>query len=478
MKFKFLIPCALLILITTQLPAQPISNARSRTMASNWMTLYLTKHGDWGGNQNPSLVSVEEYKRGDRTLGYYCKVEPSGFIIVPLLEGLAPIACFSTDSDLDPLLDEGPGDLTKYLLERNLNGIEKYIGPLSTITPDKLRPYLQRDYSGLWTTLSQDPAVFKEDLNNGLIADGYIEHTELLSSSWDQSSPYYNECPSDGDVCDHPHCAVGCVATAGAQIARYWSWPPGRDWFSMKDEVQDTSPQNEIDAVAELSHYIGVAADMSYCDGDCGSATATSDMEEVFEGMLYDIDCAVALYSDHNADEWWDLILTEINSNRPIEYRILGHAIVCDGYLDEGLSRMYHMNYGWDNSFTDWYSLDQLHYPDPDGELNDEYMVLRIKPGVSLGAIANGTFVGYNYINRDCAGNSVEFLAPSQIQFLSSPRVVLTCSSGFVKITGTPTQQSSIFTIDQTFGVKVTNSSFVMYPGGSIKMHRDRPDIY
>ena len=44
---------------------------------------------------------------------------------------------------------------------------------------------------------------------------------EAEGIKWDQREPYNNLCPSDGGG----RCATGCVATAGAQLMRYWKWP-------------------------------------------------------------------------------------------------------------------------------------------------------------------------------------------------------------------------------------------------------------
>ena len=43
----------------------------------------------------------------------------------------------------------------------------------------------------------------------------------LLKTRWDQNTPYNNECPKVGST----KCPTGCVATALAQVMKYWNYP-------------------------------------------------------------------------------------------------------------------------------------------------------------------------------------------------------------------------------------------------------------
>ncbi len=309
-----IILCASLFAIVPTAFAQPITSQEAAIVASNWLTLVWSKTGDWGGTTRPSLANVEEYKRGNRTLGYFCKVNPSGYILVSLLRGLPPITAYSTTCNLDLSVDEGPGDLLKYWPERVLNQIEKQLGPLSGVTPDRLRPLLAIDNTDVWNMLSQRPGKFSIlSSKMALSPEDYYQGDILLTSNWHQFEPYNNNCPSNSDVCDNPHCAAGCVATAAAQIVRYWSWPPGRDFMSMRDYVYTSDSTQWQATVAELSSFLGLAVDMDYCENDgCASGSFIVDMEVVLEDLSYDQACWVAFRSDYAEDPmgWWGLITT------------------------------------------------------------------------------------------------------------------------------------------------------------------------
>ena len=43
----------------------------------------------------------------------------------------------------------------------------------------------------------------------------------LVSCTWNQRAPFYNQCPTSGTQ----HCLTGCVATAMAQVMYYWKYP-------------------------------------------------------------------------------------------------------------------------------------------------------------------------------------------------------------------------------------------------------------
>ena len=165
----------------------------------------------------------------------------------------------------------------------------------------------------------------------------YQEGGVLLCSRWHQRDPYNPLCPTGDTGCtdccpDEPYiCSpsfptlVGCVATAGAQIMNYWSWPPygvgsdsynwdgddscdGNtgggalsatfsdyyDWRHMvnqyvwdsgqnrwEDENGNPLTQAHLDAVAELCYEVSVDVEMDY--GVCGSGASTEDMEDVYE---------------------------------------------------------------------------------------------------------------------------------------------------------------------------------------------------
>jgi hypothetical protein len=452
----------------------------ARIIAENWITTVINSKGHWGVSESANVTDVAEFRRGDRVLGYYCEIEPGGHIIISLVEGLAPVKAFSETSILDPVLDDGPADLLKSKMEQTLDIIESRLGPVRSITRLDLDKIPELDRFDTWEQLKAGPISMEKKLHQNKSGGDYQEGEILLTSRWHQREPYYNYCPAppQGSLCMDPHCRVGCVATAAAMIMRYWSWPLGRDWLNMPDAMDIDPTPSEIDAVARISSDIGVAVFMDYCDLLCASGVDTYAIEPVYEAWGY-TGCAGPWYRrDYSFTQWWDRIVNNLNQNRPMQYRILKHSIVCDGWWQLP-DPMVHMNYGWDNEYTNWYVLDQLYQPAEEGSPYWEYIMDNIFPYSAMGSSISGMLPydpSYNprYVDRDCWADSVDFLAGQMIHF--HRRKLMTCRSGWLNFYGQPGQNTRLYTGDLSRGILINSGHILMSPGAQIKFALSRPD--
>ena len=147
----------------------------------------------------------------------------------------------------------------------------------------------------------------------------------LVSCTWNQRAPFYNQCPTSGTQ----HCLTGCVATAMAQVMYYWKYPaeapaldgytsevngmtvgalPGGifDWDNMLDVYPTNATAQQKDAVAMLMRYCGQACYMGY--GTSGSGAYSDDELEGMKTFGYN-EAAVLLDRDeYSADEWAAMI--------------------------------------------------------------------------------------------------------------------------------------------------------------------------
>jgi hypothetical protein len=427
---------------------------------------------------------------------------------------MAPIKAYSEKNALDPDLDEGLTKLLKDKMERlvsRVESLEESRGAGKTGLTGPAGP-LEVDYPEVWERLQHDPGGFlweippiepqdppsdarsapsardegsAEDLDEGADEANYQEGQILLDSDWHQSPPYNNFCPYLAcSNTSNGRAVVGCVATAGAQIMRYWAWPPygedgslytdTYDWPNMVASATTTSPAAEQNAVAELSYEVGIAVDMDY--GCNASSAYTSDMEGVFQDHYRYDNVVKRDRDDYTAVEWFDSMKYEFNYNRPVQYRITGHSIVGDGWREYGTPtiREYHMNYGWTGTGSDaWYALDSL-TTDPEGE---EFLLEVIRPepvlfDMSTFYARNATFP-YRYVYRDTAGVNGSFEGGQRIQFL--PGVVAYCSSGTVTFNGSSSNYSYLFTKgDLSRGIKMHLNSAAklkLYAGGGVKFY-------
>ena len=199
----------------------------------------------------------------------------------------------------------------------------------------------------------------------------------LVSCTWNQRSPFYNQCPTSGTQ----HCLTGCVATAMAQVMYYWKYPaeapamegytsevngvtigalPGGtfDWDNMLDVYTTSATAQQKDAVAMLMRYCGQACHM----GDGASASGAYSEDELAGMKLfgYNADALLLDRDDYSAQVWAAMIEAQLAAGCPILYggvdadKNAGHAFVVDGCG----GGMYHVNWGYSGSGDGYFALD------------------------------------------------------------------------------------------------------------------------
>ena len=194
----------------------------------------------------------------------------------------------------------------------------------------------------------------------------------LLPSTWSQSEPYWNQCPTDHGK----RCVTGCVATAMAQVMYYWKYPdelpdlPGYtmgitvpplppvtlDWDNMLDDYYWTYTPEQADAVATLMRYCGQASYMIYSPDGSGSYGI-----EQFRAMQlfgYSMTSQFMKRDDYDAATWTTKLLEDLTAGYPVLYLGSGdeggHAFVVDGYDGHA----FHINWGWAGNADGYFMLD------------------------------------------------------------------------------------------------------------------------
>ena len=216
----------------------------------------------------------------------------------------------------------------------------------------------------------------------------------LIASQWGQDAPYSYWCPTGyGEICDDytpdvVHCCVGCVATALAQLTRYYRFPDHAsgtadfmigdknasasfdatfDWDNMLDtypEGQYTEAQGR--AVALLSYVCGLISGMDYAANESGSSNH-SGLAGAQNYFGYSKDASIVVRSDYSEPEWMDMVYNELSHGRPLYYQgvyvkfdptvglmAAGHSFLIDGYNEEG---MVHVNWGWYGNYDGYFDI-------------------------------------------------------------------------------------------------------------------------
>lgn len=197
----------------------------------------------------------------------------------------------------------------------------------------------------------------------------------LTTSQWGQDAPYHDLCPNT-----YP---TGCTATAAAQIMYYYKYPAQGtgsisytwnsktlsidfsqstyNWGAMLTKVKSSSADSCKTAVATLMRDAGYACQMNYASRE--SIGYTYNMAYgLGTYFTYDKGIHHILQEMYNEVEWDSIIYNEIANGRPVIYtgynqsQSDGHTFVIDGYKNG----KWHVNFGWDGLYDNYYALDNL----------------------------------------------------------------------------------------------------------------------
>ena len=375
-----------------------VSTQQAQQAANNWVSYFTSEKGGWENVNLPVVETAQIITNGADTLGYYFDISPSGYIVCPAFNQLPPIKAYSTSQSLDLTDENGFAGILREVLKRKVQILSEHNSDITELESAGYNAPGIIKFSRLWEIYTlENQEFFREIVEFSL--DPTDDIGPLLESTWEQGNPYNQMCPlGNGGTC-----VVGCVATAAAQIMRYHQWPPNGegshsyfwegdppvpgqtltadfsdayDWDNILLSYTGGEPQNQIDAVAELCYEVGVAFEMDY--GYSGSSAYTWDALTVFPNWFR--------YSDEidredrpdypTAQGWFEMIQDDLDDYHPIQYRVVGHSIVCDGWRVQSDLNQIHLNYGWGGSSDNWYTVDELLLGNPD----EEYLIRRIIP--------------------------------------------------------------------------------------------------
>ena len=211
----------------------------------------------------------------------------------------------------------------------------------------------------------------------------------LLKCEWGQGDGFNLFCPYDSLL--STRCVTGCVATAGAQLLKYWGHPEvGRgnhsythkkyglltavydtthyDWAHMPNKITSMTMNYRKENVSLLIYHYGVAVDMEYSPASSGAHTnplgnvkRASSETALKEYFRYNPALFTGYKEGYTDAEWRAMIDEDLDAARPILYDGYGdaggHAFVLDGRDSLGL---YHFNWGWDGNYNGFFTLDSL----------------------------------------------------------------------------------------------------------------------
>jgi hypothetical protein len=382
MKLKLLIYGLLTFFSITTFGKQ-IDENTARTVGQNFLitkpnssALYRTAKFQMVYKSNLST------NKSNTTFFYVFNVATNGFVIVAGDDTVTPILGYSTEGNFDS--SNIPQNVAKWL--------EGYKNEIRSIVERNIQP--TTDTKDNWKRLRNGDAInTTSQYRSNATSKIMLGVTPLIQTKWDQS-PFYNAlCPID--VQANKQTVTGCVATAMAQIMKYWNYPAtGSGYHSYKHPKYGTlfanfanttyqwnSMQNSVSstngAVARLMYDVGVSVDMEYGIASTGGSSAyvISAQSPVVNCSEYALKTYFGYKNtlqgvqrvNYNDTQWINLLKTEFNTGRPILYAGFGngggHCFVADGYDNNDLI---HINWGWGYSPTNYDGFFQMNALNPD----------------------------------------------------------------------------------------------------------------
>ncbi len=250
-----------------------------------------------------------------------------------------------------------------------------------TAMPDNMKYYLDE--------LAKEIASIKGNVSGGSNpmrrAPTKKAIAPLITTHWDQDSPFFNMTPTVTNNNGTTHCVTGCVATALAQLMNFYKYPnatiaeiPGYtsesygfkldaipagtaiDWNNMVDTYNSSSTTAQCNAVAKLMYLCGVSMKMDYGPYSSGASISPNALIKYFG---YGSQVQLCEKADYTSFEWFNLIYEELAKGYPMYSDGGSHAYIIDGYDGDC---MFHFNWGWGPGSDGYYLLSAVseYYPE------------------------------------------------------------------------------------------------------------------
>lgn len=286
----------------------------------------------------------------------------NGFVIVSASRKSYPVLAYSFSNSF---YEDGiPPEVNEWL--------NMYDEQLKKIKSLKSPPPLKN--SDAWNKYSNENFEIE---NIKLKEADLLDVPPLLSTTWNQGRYYNALCPECSTGGSGGHVWAGCVATAMAQLMKYYDYPSsGHGEHSYTHSVYGvqsadfqnttynwTNMPNSLSGhnsdVATLLYHCGVAVNMNYSPSGSGafSSNARSSMVNYFK---YSPNTILTSKYNYTEENWKKLLRAEIDAGRPMYYAGYGsggHAFNCDGYQG---TDYFHFNWGWGGSYNGYFYVDDL----------------------------------------------------------------------------------------------------------------------
>jgi hypothetical protein len=373
------------------LQSSPVSKEQVTLAVQNWLklsrgkalnTTFLTKN-----------IKIKPFKdKKGKTLFFISELQ-EGFIILSSDDLIEPIIAFSSKGHFKESLDNP----LFVLLINDMQDRLQRAGKINQakIQPKTIKPLIKVEKK--WQELTKNHiGLYTSGIT--IIDDIYVE--PLIQTKWGQETTniglacynYYTPTKygvwESGNANNYPS---GCVATAMAQLLKYYSYPlekvgtktydimvdgylttadlRGGDgkggpyqWSYMTLNPNSGSTEAQRQAIGNLMHDCGLSVKMQYNYNWSGAAT-TLAAKAFKETFLYTNAKRAYDSGIYILPEFHKMINPNLDAKCPVILGITGdggHAIVSDGYGYNYSTMYHHLVLGWDGSDDAWYALPDI----------------------------------------------------------------------------------------------------------------------
>ena len=315
---------------------------------------------------------------------YIFNVSERAFVIISADERINPVLGYSFQTNFD---QENIPDGLKWLLGE----------------------YKVQIYDVVSNNLSFDAKEIKEEwakyeINNGQKSNQpppplLLSVGPLTTTTWSQECYYNAQCPVDNSSTDCGRAPVGCVATAFAQVMKYYNHPAQGtgstsyscppygtisanfgaatyNWAAMPNILSSHNPE-----VAKILFHAGVAVKMEYT-ASSSSAYTSAIRTALVNKFKYASTAQEVFKSSYTNTTWVNKIRAELDAQRIViisgddPAHDAGHSFIADGYQG---TNSFHINWGWEGQDDGYFLLTALS-PSPYSFNSGVSAIIGIKP--------------------------------------------------------------------------------------------------
>ncbi len=385
-QMKQLASLTLFLLVFIGCFANPVDDSTAKRVALNFLSSKVN-------SKNLGVVTDLKLAYTATNCGITCfyvfnVVSSNGFVMVSADDAAKPILGYSDESNFD----------TTHIPIQVSEWLGSYAKQITYIVSNKIEG--TESIKSSWLELKVPTTRNKYELF-GATTFGTSAVAPLIQTKWDQDA-YFNWNGSTGlynALCPHDYTndsttITGCVATAMAQVMKYWNYPmkgtgfhsytPSTNsylglqsvnfgnttyqWSSMPLKLTSTSNSFQVNAVATLMYHCGVSVDMDYGTNESLAYAisyskshpncAENALKKYFD---YDSSLIGVERPKYTNSQWIYLIENELNLKRPVIYTGSGtnggHCFIADGYDN---NNFFHFNWGWSGLSNGYFEIDSL----------------------------------------------------------------------------------------------------------------------